>query len=140
MFIFTINMKIGHKMKLGYMRWSSPWNHASLLLRFMESNALRLRGTYIHFHILFVINHSATPRTSSFLWCLLFDKLKLTDMAERFVALFFCALYTEIQNTGFPFILYFYILQINYSRPLYQVKFISFNLFPKAYDKQILSL
>ena len=41
--------------------------------------------THIYFHRVFVINHNAAPRTSCFLRHLLFDKLKLTDTAERFI-------------------------------------------------------
>lgn len=41
--------------------------------------------THIYVCRVSVINHDATPRTSCFLWHLLFDKFKLTDTAERFI-------------------------------------------------------
>lgn len=34
---------------------------------------------HIYFHRAFVINHNATPRTTWFLWHMLFEKLRLTD-------------------------------------------------------------
>lgn len=54
----------------------------------------------------FVINHIATPRTSCFLWHLPFDKLKLTDTAERFITLY-CFVYSLV-----------YILRNMKTRPL----------------------
>ena len=67
------------------------WDLSADLWRLKHSVFLR----YIYLHKLFVINHNATPRTSCFLWHLLFDKLKLTDTAERFITFLICGLHAE---------------------------------------------
>ena len=83
----------------------------------------RLRHSVSETHIyvcrVSVINHDATPRTSCFLWHMLFDKFKLTDTAERFITFspFVCCTLNNLH----AILLWRYLLD-SHTRPLHQDK------------------
>ena len=93
--ILTINLR----MRLGYMQGGSPCTQD--LSPDLWRPGQSVSETHICFHRVLVINHNATPRTSCFLWHLLFDKLKLTDTAERFITFspLVCCMLTSLHNT-----------------------------------------
>lgn len=81
--VLYLNYKSGSKH--GSMHQRCPWMHTSLIPRFMVPSAPSLRGTHLLSEICCHQSQCNITRTFSFLWHLLFDKLKLIDMVEQFI-------------------------------------------------------